>query len=98
MFQTFLAETTMTITKDYLAGLDDEDSYTGLEITLPCDDLSATTRRFDVYDDDDEHYYRVVIQHCDEVAAEAAFEFFMRDSGATYMKDITGDNTDWSMA
>lgn len=87
-----MAETKMTITKDYLDG-----SCTGDEITLPCDDLTATTRRFDVYDDDDEHYYRVIIEHCDDYAAEVAFEYFIRDSGATFMKDITGDGFDMSM-
>jgi hypothetical protein len=88
-----MPDTKMTVTKDYLS-----DEYTGNEYTIPCDDVTAEIRRFDLFDDDNERYYRVVIQHCDETAAEAAFFYFMRDSGTTYMQDITGDGIDFSMS
>lgn len=87
-----------TVTKDYLwTEGDPADNYTGMVRQLGDIPDSAASRRFEVYDDDEIKYYDVTIDNCTDEVADLVFSFFMYDSGATYMKDVTGDGIDMSM-
>ena len=85
----------VTITKDFLDDGERDNEVFHVEAFSDSD----PTYTFDVYDDDHERYYRVVIENCSDEAAENTFEYFIRDVGATSLRHIRGSSTvDMTMA